>query len=215
MNPKAQRLHAFSTDAIPAVLEERQANVGATPLTVEAINNHVYFYSDVDEDRALALMRSLRDVDGMLRNERISRDIPPDVPPTPIWLHIHSYGGSVFAGLNLADQIKSIHTPIYSVVEGCCASAATLISMTCTRRYIRPSSFMLIHQLSAIAWGTHEQFKDEMKLQEMLMQRLYAFYEKHSKIANGELVELLKRDWWINAEQALQHGLVDEILGGA
>ena len=45
------------------------------PLTVETIDNHVYFYCGVDGDRCLALLRTIREVDAKLRNERVSRSL--------------------------------------------------------------------------------------------------------------------------------------------
>ena len=138
----------------------------ATPLTVESVDNHVYFYADVNGDRCLAMMKTIREVDNRLRNERLSRALPDSHPHTPIWLHIHSYGGLLHAGLGSADQLATVATPIYSIVEGVCASAGTLISMACVKRYITPNSFMLIHQLRSFMWGTHEEFKDELIVQE-------------------------------------------------
>jgi len=68
-------------------------------LTVESTGNHVYFYADVDSDRCLALLREIRYIDADLRQEYASRDLEgAGYPPVPIWLHIHSYGGSLFAG---------------------------------------------------------------------------------------------------------------------
>lgn len=187
--------------------------VTPTPkLTVEVMNNHVYFYADVDGDRCLALMRAIRELDSQFRSEHITRALPDTHPPTPIWLHIYSPGGSLFAGLGVADQLKSIKTPVYSIVEGYCASAATLISMACTRRYIMPSGFVLIHQLSSFFWGTYEQFKDEKNLLDMAMERLRKFYVERSKISEEEITGLLKRDSWFNARQSLEMGFVDHIL---
>jgi len=86
----------------------------------------------------------LHQIDSELRAEQISCGLE-DAPLTPIWLHIHSYGGDLFCGFSTSDQLKPIKSPIYAVVEGICASAATLIAMTCEKRYILPNSFMLIH----------------------------------------------------------------------
>jgi len=185
----------------------------ADKLTVEQIDNHVYFYSDVDSDRCLALIRTLRQVDTQLRNERASRNIPNGHPPTPIWLHIYSYGGDLFAGLSMADQMRSLQSPVYSIIEGTCCSAATLIAMSCTRRYILPSSFILIHQFSTAMWGTHEQFKDEMKLQEAALEALVKFYVTHSKAKAKAVRAMLKRDTWMGAAEALEQGFVDEVVG--
>jgi ATP-dependent protease ClpP protease subunit len=185
---------------------------GETPrLTVETVDNHIYFYADVDSDRCLALIRAIRQTDAELRSEYLSRGLE-GMQPTPIWLHIHSYGGDLFTGFSVADQLKMIKTPIYSVVEGICASAATLISMSCVKRYILPSSFMLIHQLSGVKWGTHEQFKDELTLQSKAMDRLVEFYAHHASVSNEEVRNMLTRDYWMDAEQCVQHGFVDEIL---
>lgn len=181
-------------------------------LTVERIDNHIYFYAGVDTDRCLALIREIRATDSHLRHERISHDLPDDHPKTPIWLHINSSGGDVFAGLAVMDMLSKISTPIHSIVEGHAASAATLISMACDKRYILPNSFMLIHQVSSAKWGTYAEFEDDMKLQRMLMDRLSAFYVSHSNITKEEVKALLGRDSWFDAKQARKRGLVDDIL---
>jgi ATP-dependent protease ClpP protease subunit len=186
-------------------------NTEVPRLTVETVDNHIYFYADVDSDRCLALIRAVRETDSELRKEYLSRGME-GMPLTPIWLHIHSYGGDLFTGFSVADQLTMIKSPIYSVVEGICASAATLISMSCVRRYILPSSFMLIHQLSGVKWGTHEQFKDEMTLQSKAMDRLVEFYADKSKTTQEEIRNMLLRDYWMDAETCVSQGFVDEIL---
>ncbi len=204
MNGSRHRLSSF----------EYKANAGSDDpqrLTVETVDNHVYFYADVDSDRCLALMRAIRETDADLRSEHLSRGLDGS-PYTPIWLHIHSYGGDLFAGFSVADQLSMIKSPVYAIVEGISASAATLIAMVCTRRYILPNSFMLIHQLSSQMWGTHEQFKDEMNLQSKAMDRLVEFYAAHSKVAAEQIREMLAHDFWMDAEACIENGFVDEIL---
>lgn len=180
-------------------------------LTVEVFDNHVYFYADVDSDRCLAMIKNIRDIDARLRSERETRNLSQDFV-VPIWLHIQSDGGDLFAGLAAADQIGTIKTPVYSVVEGLSASAATLISLACQKRFIMPSGFMLIHQFTSLKWGTHEQFQDEMKLQKMLMDLLVSFYESKTKLKADKIKELLKRDSWFNSSQCVEAGLADDIF---
>jgi len=180
-------------------------------LTVETVDNHIYFYADVDSDRCLALIRAIRESDSILRSEYLSRGMEGQ-PMTPIWLHIHSYGGSLFTAFSVADQMRMIKTPIYAVVEGICASAATLIAMSCSQRHILPNSFMLIHQLSSIMWGTHEQFKDEMDLQNKVMERLVAFYTARTKVTEMKIRRMLQRDFWMDAETCVELGFCDSVL---
>lgn len=199
---------------LSAMMEYRAAvnrNTETPRLTVETVDNHIYFYADVDSDRCLALIRAIREADSELRQQYLSRGLE-GMPLTPIWLHIHSYGGDLFTGFSLADQLTMIKSPVYSVIEGICASAATLVSMSCTRRFILPSSFMLIHQLSGFKWGTHEEFKDEMTLQNKAMERLVEFYARHAKPSADEVRAMLTRDYWMDAEAAVAQGFADEIL---
>ena len=146
------------------------------PMTVESFDNHIYFYAEVNTDRCLDLIKKIREAYNSLRTQKESRMLPKEYLNTPIWLHIQSPGGDLFSGLNMADQFKTIASPIYSIVEGYCASAATLISMSCNRKFITPNSFMLIHQLWSIAWGKYEELKDDMHLSDMLMESLRDFY---------------------------------------
>lgn len=177
--------------------------------TVEVVDNHIYFYAEVTKERILATIKAIREIDSRLRWERINREVPANVERTPIWLHINSGGGDLFAGFALSDVIKEIETPVYSISEGLCASAATLIAMSCQKRYALPNTVFLIHQLSAGIWGTHEQFKDELVIQQIMMDQLEKFYVAHSLVNAEELREMLKRDTWISSARALELKIID------
>ena len=196
----------------PKAITAPAASEAAPALTVESIDNHVYFYSRVDEDRCLALMRQLREIDARLRTERLTRSLGADFQ-VPIWLHINSFGGDVFSAFATADQIAQLDTPVYSIAEGCAASAATLISVACTKRYIQPNAYLLIHQFSSFFWGKHEEFKDEMVLQDMLMERFVTFYKAHTHLSKAQVRKKLKHDFWMDAEQAVALGFVDAVFG--
>ena len=181
-------------------------------LTVESIDNHIYFYSEVNSDRCLALIKLIKQIDVNLRNERLSRSIPDSFEKTPIWFHVQSCGGDLMAAFAVADQIKKIHTPVYSMIEGVCASAGTILSCCCKKRYITQSSFMLIHQLSSFQWGRYEEFKDHINLLDMCMKQITNFYKNNTKMNLTKIQALLKRDSWFDAKQSLALGLVDEII---
>lgn len=178
-------------------------------MTVEVHSTHVYFYADVDSDRCLALIQELQSLDSQLRNEADTRRLPQGT--VPIWLHINTSGGDLMSAFGLADLITSLQTPVYSVAEGMCASAGTIISMACQKRYITPNSFMLLHQLSAGMFGTHEETKDQMKLQRALMDRMVKFYVARSGLGEKAVRQILKHDTWMDADAALAAGIVDEV----
>lgn len=182
--------------------------VAATPLTVETIDNHIFFYSDVNEDRVLALIQSLSNLDNRLRLEAIERDRKSD----PIWLHINSYGGYMSDGYAAADAIAAMKTPVNIIVEGMAASAAVGLVLSGAKRYITPKSYMMIHEFSQVVWGKYKDFKDDMVLQDMLWKQLVAFYAKHTKLSKSKLRKMLKHNFWMDAAQAVEYGFVDEIL---
>ncbi|MDX2163118.1 MAG: Clp protease ClpP [bacterium] len=179
--------------------------------SVEVMHNHIYFYADVDNESGIKLLRVLHKLDRELRIVHLLRD-DPNIPEVPIWLHVNSYGGSLFTGFSLADQLSMVKSPLYTVMEGICASAATLIALSGRKRYILPNSFLLIHQLSALIWGTHEQFKDEMTMQQKAMERLVMFYATRTRVSADEVRSMLTHDYWLDAEGALANGFADEIL---
>lgn len=175
----------------------------------EAADTHLYFHCSVQPADVLTLMRSLRETDARLQQESIARST---YFTTPIWLHVKSYGGSILDAFAVADCIQQCTSPIYSIVEGYACSAASIIAAACTKRLIQPNAYVLIHQFSSFVIGTYEQFKDDMILQDMLIEQMVDFYHAHSKLKRKQVRAMLQRDTWMNAQQALEAGLVDEIL---
>ena len=147
-----------------------------------------------------------------LDKDLINRANSLDASTPNIYLHIQSYGGSVFSAFSAIDYIRSSRTPIHSIVEGCAASAATMMSITAKKRYITSHSYMLIHQLSSGLWGKYEEMKDDMKNCDRLMKMINDLYAEYTKIPKKKLNEILKHDLWFDAEQCLEYGLVDEII---
>ena len=178
---------------------------------VETTNNRIYYYSMVNRPKVLKLNKSIQNLDNHLACRAVT--FGPGHPGNDtIRLHINSYGGSVFAGLSAVDYILKSRAGVETIVEGCAASAATLMSVVGSKRYIRENSCMLIHQLSGHMWGKFEEMKDDMKNSEMLMEKIKNIYRKHCKIPEDVLENILKHDIWWDAETCLKYGLVDEII---
>ena len=143
-------------------------------------DNHIYFYGDVTTSNCLKLNTSIRDINKKLKNVRDDYDLTH----LRIFLHINSYGGSVFAALSTIDTIRNSEIPVISIIEGCAASAATLISVVCHEREITQHSFMLIHQISSGFWGKFEEIKDEMLNLKKLTKTIKKIYKKNTKLKN-------------------------------
>ena len=100
--------------------------------SVEIYKNHIYFYCVVTKKTCLKLNNELRKLEYNILNDGksiLNKD-------KFIYIHINSFGGSVFAALSTIDTIQSLRVPIVSIIEGSAASAATMISISCDYRII-------------------------------------------------------------------------------
>jgi ATP-dependent protease ClpP protease subunit len=170
-------------------------------------NNHIYFYSEIDRDSTFTLNSLIRDAELYC----MTTSFKLKIDPIPIYLHINSNGGGIYAAFTTIDAIVACSVPVHSIIEGSTASAGTLISVVCTKRYIQPNAYMLIHQLSSGLWGKMNEIEDEYKNLSELMVRIKQIYKDHSKIPRKELSDLLKHDLWLNSEKSIKYGLVDEL----
>jgi len=172
-------------------------------------DNRIYFYSEVDRQNVLMLNNSIRRVGNML----INRANNLDQPVGNMWLHLNSHGGSLFDGLVAMDYIRSSKVPIYTCIDGAAASAATLMSVAGKKRFMHKCSFVLIHQLSATAFGTWANILDEVESCSKLMNMIRGIYKQYTKIPSKKLDSILSRDVWFTSDEALKYGIVDEIIG--
>ena len=176
---------------------------------LEVLNNKIYFYSNVNHNNNLHLNKELKTLESKLLT---SQELLETEIPAPIHLHISSYGGSVFAGFSSIDYILKSKVPVITVIDGCAASAATMMSICGATRLMHEHAFMLIHQLSSMSWGKYEELKDSMQNNDLLMETIKNLYIERTKIPKKQLNEMLKRDLWWDAKTCLEYGLVDDII---
>lgn len=193
-------------------IEDVEGILGELNDSVTIRDNHIYYYGTVNKKNCLKLNLYIRDLNRKLTITE--NDL--SVSNLKIYLHINSFGGSVFAAFSSVDTIIGSKYPIVSIIEGGSASAATIMSCVCSERIIRPNAYMLIHQISSGFWGKMEEIKDEFKNTKKLMKRIKKIYKENSKLRNEEsnsvrLNDLLKRDLWLDADECLDYGLVDKI----
>lgn len=178
------------------------------PKGIEVDENRIYFYCPVGDFEALELNRLIRrlDVEMKYLSNRLA------CKSVPIHLHIHSPGGSIFAGLSIVDSIKNCKTEVHTYVDGSAASAATLISTSGKRRHMSKNSFMLLHQPQLEWSGKLDEFKDEIENQECLYEKLCLVYLENSNMSKDQLDDLLRHELWLDADRCLDLGLIDKII---
>lgn len=173
-------------------------------------DNHIYFFSGVSKESVYRLNEHLVKINQAAETLR-RRNPTVDIAPKPIYLHINSYGGGVFAAFAAIDFIMQSKIPVHTIVEGATASAATLMSVVGAKRYIRPHASMLIHQLRGWFGGKMTEIDDEYKNLEQMHSSIKDIYAKHTAISEERADDLLKHDLWWNKERCLTERLVDEV----
>ena len=169
--------------------------------------NHIYFYSEVDRGSVYTLTELIRSAE----KENLFISTNYNIEPPPIYLHISSFGGSVFDAFTCIDIIMSCKVDIYTIIDGATASAGTLISVVGKKRYIRPSGYMLIHQLSSGFWGKMQEIEDDFQNNKKLMKKIRNIYKKHTNIPKDKLNDILKHDLWWESDICKEYSLIDEI----
>ena len=176
-------------------------------LNIYRENNHVYFHTEVDRASISNLIRMIREAESyclsMMHELRIEM--------VPVYLHVYSDGGLIYAAFLAMDVIRSCKVPVYSVIEGATASAGTLMSIVCAKRFIRPSAYMLIHQIRNEIGGKMTEIMDEFQNTSALMESCRQLYAQHTTLSARKLEKLLSHEIWLNATQVIQYGLADEL----
>jgi ATP-dependent Clp endopeptidase proteolytic subunit ClpP len=189
-------------------------NFGDDDSDVYRESNHIYFKTDVNTESIDKLYKLIRLYQTEVDYIKSNNQTIADVIPKELYIHITSYGGSLHEAYLAYDVIKRSKIKINTIVEGYAASAGTIMSVAGNRRYITPTSIMLIHQLSTGMGGKFEEIKDDFQNSEQDMKKIIALYLKecNGKMKKKFIIDQLKHDKWWSAEESLKYGLVDEIV---
>jgi ATP-dependent Clp protease protease subunit len=181
--------------------------------SVKVLGDHIYFYTGITPDSAVDLNKVLQDLSMKLAPSAFS-SMHEIGQPSPIWLHINSMGGDVFSSFAIADTIERISqvVPVVTIVEGCAASGATFISTAGSKRLMRKSAYMLIHEISDLSWGRHSEMEDNLTSNREIMVTVKDWYKQRTKIPAKKLDDILVHDIWWNAKKCLKYGLIDAII---
>lgn len=135
-------------------------------------------------------------------------------PEREISLYIHSPGGLIPAGLAIYDTMQLIRAPISTIAVGMAASMATVLLTAGTkgRRFALPHATIHLHQPLG---GVEGQATDiEIAAREILRQRalLNELLKKHTGLSDEKIERFTDRDFYMTAAQAVQYGIIDNVL---
>jgi ATP-dependent Clp protease protease subunit len=133
-------------------------------------------------------------------------------PEKEIRMYINSPGGVIYAGLAIYDTMQIIPNPISTVAVGVTASFGTVLLTAGTkgRRYALPHATVHMHQPLGGAQGQATDIEIQAKQILRLKSLLNGVMAKHT----GQPLEVIERDrdYYLDAQQAVDYGLVDQII---
>lgn len=185
------------------------------PSVVEKSNDgeRVYdIYSRLLKDRIIILSG---EIDDNLSNIVVAELLYLDsLNHDPINLYINSPGGSITSGIAIYDTMNFVKSKVSTVCIGMAASMAAFL-LSCGEkgmRYALPNSEVMIHQPLGGAQGQATEIK-------IAAERILKLKKKLNKILSENTSQDIKkiendteRDYFLSADEALEYGLIDEIL---
>ena len=140
-----------------------------------------------------------------------------DYPEKDIHLYINSPGGSVSAGLAIYDMMQFVKCDVATYCMGMAASMGSLLlnAGSAGKRYALPNSRIMIHQPLIAGGGLSGQVTDiEIHTKELIKTKtkLTEIYVKHTGQDYETLAKYMERDYYMNAVEAKNMGLLDTVV---
>lgn len=130
----------------------------------------------------------------------------------PIKIMIYSYGGDVDAVQHFIDICLLSKTPIYTYNLGTAMSGGFYILLAGTKRYALKNSQALLHEGSGGTNGTAEQVRNQQAQYNKQLKTLADYTLARTKITKEVYSRKKKSEWYINGDEQVSYGIVDEII---
>ena len=186
----------------PYILEERQMNVTQLDVFSRLMADRIIFLgTQIDDYTANVIQAQLLYLD--------SADSGKDIS-----LYINSPGGSVYAGYGIYDTMQFIGSSVNTICTGMAASMAAvlLVAGTQGKRSALKHSRVMIHQPLGGAQGQASDIEITAREILKIKKEIYTIISEHSGQTYEKVLQDGDRDFWMNAEEAKEYGMVDQVL---
>ena len=186
----------------PYILEERQLNVTQLDVFSRLMMDRIIFLgTEIDDYTANTLQAQLLYLD--------SADSGKDIS-----IYINSPGGSVTAGLGIYDTLEFISSDVATICTGMAASMAAVLLVAGQegKRSALTHSRVMIHQPLGGVQGQASDIEIEAKEIIKFKKELFTIIANHSHTPYEKVYRDSDRNYWMDAEQAKEYGMIDTVL---
>lgn len=173
----------------------------------------IYLYDNIDGDKRDWWTGEV--IESMTSSKYIQKVLEENKTTQSINVYINSNGGSVKEGLGIYNQLKRHPAQKNIYIDGFACSIASVIAMAGDKVIMGNNALMMIHHASAGVWGNAEELRKAANDLEVIDRASCSSYlsKAGNKLSEEKLNELLDNQTWLNAQQCLEYGLIDEIAG--
>jgi ATP-dependent Clp protease protease subunit len=186
----------------PTIIEERQMNIATMDVFSRLMMDRIIFLGVAIDDYVANIIQAQ-----LLFLESVDAE-------KDIQIYLNTPGGSVYAGLGIYDTMQYINPNVATICTGMAASmgAVLLCAGEKGKRTALPHSRVLIHQPMGGVSGQASDIEITHNEIQKLKKELYEIISKHSKKSYKQIWKDSDRDYWMTAKEALDYGMIDEIL---
>lgn len=159
---------------------------------------------------------------GMPINDQVSNLIVAQLlfldrenPEREIQLYINSPGGEIYPGLAIYDTMQMVRAPVSTIAVGWTASLGTVLLAAGRekRRFALPHATIHMHPAGGGARGYAPDVEIQYKELQRMQDLLFDILSKHTRQPAAKLAEDFNRDHFMDAQRAVEYGIIDEVLG--
>jgi ATP-dependent Clp protease protease subunit len=201
----SMNLHYFNQNLensmTPYILEEREMRVTQMDIFSRLMRDRILWVAGVVNDNMSTVVQAqLMYLDNVEKRDII--------------MHVDSPGGSVKSGLSMVDVMRYINSDVATINTGMAASMGSILlsSGTKGKRSSLNFSKVMIHQVSSGAQGHVQDNRISQMESEKYNYILFKMLAENSGKSFDEVLESARRDKWLNSQEALEFGFIDEII---
>lgn len=195
-------LHSYENSMTPQIIEERKLNaISMSVFDRLMMERTIWICSPINSQMASIIQAQLIYLDSLDKKDII--------------IHCDSPGGSVMAGLGIIDVMNYIKSDVATINTGLCASMGAMI-LSAGQKGKRSSllySRTMIHHVSSSTSGTVDDQRISLMESEKYNFLLMKILAQNCGKTFDEIHDSSRRDKWLNSDESLEFGIVDEIIG--
>lgn len=168
----------------------------------DSARRHYTFYARVEDESVQACMQTLTTWSAR-------------APGASLTVTFNSPGGSVHDGLALFDFLRHLRAEghhLTTVALGRAASMGAVLLQAGDHRVVGANAFLMLHEVSSGSSGKVSELEESVELSKRLQKRLLVILSERSTMSMVSIQRRwARRDWWLDADDAVAHGFADEV----